>query len=164
MLRAAPLLLALSSLSLLGGAFAFEIFGGLDPCPLCLWQRWPHGAVIILALGAFLLDRSGRRTAAAVVLLAAGGVLAAGVGIAFFHVGVEQGWWPGLAACTAAPAGATVEELAQALASQPASCDQVAWSLLGLSMAAYNGLLSAGLALFALLAAGQRLTTGRRPS
>ncbi|MCZ6815061.1 MAG: disulfide bond formation protein B, partial [Alphaproteobacteria bacterium] len=25
-------------------------FGGLEPCVLCVWQRYPYGAVIILGL------------------------------------------------------------------------------------------------------------------
>ncbi|MFZ8991383.1 MAG: disulfide bond formation protein B, partial [Candidatus Puniceispirillaceae bacterium] len=38
------------STSLLGGAILFQYVGGLAPCSLCIWQRWPHLAVMILAI------------------------------------------------------------------------------------------------------------------
>ena len=44
------LLLASMSAGLLAAAFAFEIFGGLLPCKLCIWQRWPHGLIAVVAL------------------------------------------------------------------------------------------------------------------
>ena len=161
MLRTAPLLLILASAGLLAGAFAFQVFGGLDPCPLCLWQRWSHATVVPLALLALFLDRAAQHTLAGLALLATAATLAVGAGIALFHVGVEHGWWQGLAACSAVPTGPTVAELALGLNNRPAACDQVAWSLLGLSMAGYNAILSVALALCAVLAAGVRLTTGR---
>ncbi|HHI70229.1 MAG TPA: disulfide bond formation protein B, partial [Rhodobacteraceae bacterium] len=37
------LLAAGGSLALLLGAFAFQYLGGMAPCKLCIWQRWPHG-------------------------------------------------------------------------------------------------------------------------
>ena len=78
----------------------------------------------------------------------------AGAGLAGFHVGVEQHWWAGLAACEGGPAGETVAELRERLLNAPpARCDEVAWPLLGLSMAAWNGLLSLGLAGLAAVAA-----------
>ena len=43
-LRAAHLLLLLGPAALLGGAFAFQHIGGLHPCEMCIWQRWPHVA------------------------------------------------------------------------------------------------------------------------
>src|SRR6185295_8411682 len=36
---------------LLTGAFLFQYAGGLAPCEMCIWQRWPHGAAILLGLG-----------------------------------------------------------------------------------------------------------------
>ena len=46
------LIATLGSAALLGGAFAFQYIGGLAPCQLCLWQRWPHAAAILIdALG-----------------------------------------------------------------------------------------------------------------
>jgi disulfide bond formation protein DsbB len=44
------LLATLGSVALLGGAFAFQYIGGLAPCQLCLWQRWPHAAAILIGI------------------------------------------------------------------------------------------------------------------
>ena len=72
-------------------------------------------------------------------------------GIAGYHVGVEQGWWTGTAECTG-PAGEakTLEELkAQIMATPVTRCDEVAFSLFGISMAGYNLLFCLVLAGFA---------------
>jgi disulfide bond formation protein DsbB len=60
-------LAATGSAALLVGALWFQHLGGLAPCPLCLWQRWPHAIVIGLGVAALLL----RRWRGAAVLLAA---------------------------------------------------------------------------------------------
>jgi disulfide bond formation protein DsbB len=80
-----------------------------------------------------------------------------GTGIGVFHVGVEQHWWEGTAACTGSVAtgGAkTVEALRQQiLSSDVVRCDRVPWSLFGVSLAGYNVLISLALELFAAWAA-----------
>lgn len=143
-----PWLVAGSSLALLAGAFAFQHLGGLAPCVLCIWQRWPHAIAAVLALVAGLLTPAGRGGAAAAWLMVAAGVmLLAGAGIAGFHVGVEQHWWEGTAECGTTETAASVAELKARLLETPvARCDEVAWSLLGISMAGWNLLLSVGLA------------------
>ena len=81
-------------------------------------------------------------------------VFAGEAGLAFYHVGVEQHWWAGLDAC--AQAGATpgtVDELRELLLEGPPTppCDEVQWSLFGVSMAGYNMLYAgvmAGISLF----------------
>jgi disulfide bond formation protein DsbB len=131
----------LGSLALLAGALAFQYIGGLAPCPLCIDQRWPHA--IAIGLGLLLLAWPKRALAAL-----AGLVVLAGAGIAAYHVGIEQGWWPGPTTCTA-PEPATMapgELLDQILATPVVLCDQVAWSLWGISMAGWNGILSLGIA------------------
>jgi disulfide bond formation protein DsbB len=135
---------------LLAGAFAFEHIGGLLPCTLCLWQRWPHAAALALA-GAALRYPNTR-------IWPVLGALAAltTAAIAFFHVGVEMRWWEGLASCTinalAGISGGDLLSLDTNIGA-PAACDAVAWSFLGLSMAAWNGVLSLGLAAIWLRAA-----------
>ena len=49
------LLAAGGSAAILAGAFAFQYIGGLAPCQLCLWQRWPHAAAIGIGVLALLL-------------------------------------------------------------------------------------------------------------
>jgi disulfide bond formation protein DsbB len=140
-LQRAGLGAAAGSAALLLAAFAFQHLGGLAPCPLCIWQRWPHAVAVALGLG--LLAYPGRAFAALGAL-----AMLAGTAIAAYHVGIEQGWWAGPATCVAPDvAGLTPEELLERILEAPVvRCDEVAWRFLGLSMAAWNGLASAGLA------------------
>ncbi len=148
-----PLALALAGASgaLLLGALYFQYFEGLAPCPLCLYQRYAHAASLGLALGAAAAPvRVGR-----ILLGLTGLAFVAGAGIAGFHVGVEQHWWAGLEGCTGEVAsGLSLDELkAQLMDTPPARCDEIPWSFLGLSMAAWNGAVSAALAMLALIGA-----------
>ncbi|HEX2117442.1 MAG TPA: disulfide bond formation protein B [Alphaproteobacteria bacterium] len=148
--RTAAGLVVLASAAVLSSAYAFEHWGGLAPCILCWWQRYAHMGVIAIAMLALLPVGAGLR---AVLLLGAAATALAGAGIAGFHVGVEQHWWQGTAECGSTLGPATsIEEMRQRLLAQPVvRCDEVAWSLFGISMAGYNVLIS--LALAALAAA-----------
>ena len=50
---AARLAALLLPLALLGGALGSQYLGGLHPCEMCYWQRWPHAGAILLAAVAF---------------------------------------------------------------------------------------------------------------
>ena len=154
--RQYPPLVLVASIAILGGAFAFQHFGGLDPCVLCVWQRYPYGVTIAASAAAFLV--AGARGKGALLALC-GLAFLAGAGLAGFHVGVEQHWWQGTAQCAggAAPAaGAGLSDLlAQAQAGPAPRCDEVPWSLFGVSMAGYNLLLSLALAAASLYAAAR---------
>ena len=146
-----------ASTAILGSAFASQYFGGLEPCVLCLYQRVPYGAVIVLSgLG---LGLSGLAPSPKGVIAGIGGLCAVAflvnAGIATFHVGVEQHWWQGTEACGAVGTMArTIEELrAQILAAPVVRCDVVPWSLFGISMAGYNVLASLGLFVAGAIAA-----------
>lgn len=153
-------LAAAASAALLAAALAFQHVGGLAPCVLCVWQRVPYAAVAALGLAGALLHRRLPPAAAAALAAACAALFAADAAIAGFHVGVEQGWWKGTESCTAAgaPAG-DLQALRDAVFAAPvAFCDTVAWSMLGLSMAAWNGL-----AALALAAASAAVVAGWRP-
>ena len=140
------------SAALLLGALAFQYIGGLFPCPLCMWQRWPHLAAIVA--GALSLALPGRVWP----LLGALAALAT-AGVGGFHVGVEQGWWAGLDTCSGAGiVGLSTASLLDPTANvpAPARCDDIAWSLLGISMAGWNMLISLALAAVWLAAAKPR--------
>jgi disulfide bond formation protein DsbB len=153
--RAALGLVLLASIAILGAAFAFQHLGGLQPCVLCIWQRYPYGVAIAVAVIGLLL--SGRPSAMRAALVLCAAAFLVGGGIAAFHVGVEQGWWEGTASCgSTRPPSASIEELrARLMAAPVVRCDEVAWSLFGVSMAGYNVLLSIALAALALTAAAR---------
>jgi disulfide bond formation protein DsbB len=147
-----------ASAAALAAVFVFQFGFGLAPCILCLWQRLPHAIAILLSGIGVGSARSAARvrdpyraapwgTFAAIAALLLVDHLA-GTGIAAFHVGVEQHWWAGTAACTGESGGAlSADQLsAQLLGTEPARCDEIAWSLFGISLAGYNFLLSAALA------------------
>ena len=154
----ASLLLALACAAILLAALALQYVGGLPPCHLCVWQRWPYVALIALGL-------IGWRWRPQAMLGLATLVLLGGAGLAAYHVGVEQGWWSLPAGCVAGGTAQTVEDLRRMLAEAPPACDQVSFSLLGLTLAGWNFVASLVLAAFALAAAlgvGLRGRTVRR--
>ncbi len=126
-----------ASAAVLGGALVSQYWGGLIPCELCLFERWPWWAAIVIALLGLLIGRRAALPWAALLLAI---VYAVGSVFAFYHVGVEQHWFAGPSACTAAPSGAmTLEQMkAQLLATPAVMCDQVQWSLFGVSLAGWN--------------------------
>ena len=136
------------SAALLGGAFAFQYLGGLAPCKLCLWARWPHGAAIGIGLLALAL-----RGPVMPILGALAAAATAGVGV--YHTGVEQRWWQGPVTCSTGPIEGMdpAALLDQILAAPVVRCDEIAWSMAGISMASWNAILSAGLVLVWLWAA-----------
>lgn len=142
-LRVLGVLTAALGAAMLAGAFAFQYLGGLDPCVLCVYQRWPWAAAIVLGVLAAVLSR--RAGYARIALALAALAMLIGAGIAGFHVGVEQHWWAGTAECGGVTGKAqTIEELkAQLMATPVTRCDEVAWSLLGVSMAGWNLIISA---------------------
>lgn len=150
-----PLALAVASGLLLAGAYAFQYWGGLWPCELCLKQRPPHWAALALGLLAFLGVKRGQARGAAFLLALMGLILLTGAVIAAFHVGVELRWWPGPSTCSAGAIGADdPAAMAEALMAAPlVSCEQVVWSLFGISMAGYNFLFSLLLGALSLTAA-----------
>ena len=134
------------SAALLLGAFAFQHLGGLAPCPLCIWQRWPHAIAIALALAALI---AGRRAGLLYPVIAL--ILLVGAGIGAFHAGVEQGWWEGPSTCSGGDIGdlSTQDLINQIMTAEIVRCDEIPWSFLGLSMAAWNAVVSLILAAIA---------------
>jgi disulfide bond formation protein DsbB len=137
-LQQARLLALLVPAGLLGGALFSQYVGGLYPCEMCYWQRWPHGLAILLAIGA-TASRSKPATSRILVLLAAFAISISGA-IGVFHAGVELGYWEGITLCTTTGA----RSLEDILSTPLVRCDQVQWSWLGVSMAGWNAILSLG--------------------
>lgn len=137
--------LAVPSL-LLGGALASQHIGGLYPCEMCYWQRWPHDGAIAAAILAFFLRAPARTILIAIAALL---ILASGA-IGVFHAGVEYGWWQGLTTCSNTAAGGS---LADIMSAPLIRCDVPQWTLGGISLAGFNALFSiaGGLAVLAMI-------------
>jgi disulfide bond formation protein DsbB len=139
--RRFPVFVLAASALVLGGALISQYWGGLAPCELCILQRWPWVAAIVISSAAILL---GSRSALPWTALLLAAVFAVGGALAFYHVGVEQHWFAGPDACSgAATAADTVDALkARILGQMPVRCDEAAWSLWGISLAGWNLLAS----------------------
>lgn len=131
----AILLAGFGSMAVLLGAFAFQHIGGLAPCKMCLWQRWPHAAALPLAALSVAIPG-----ALLPILGLLSALITAGIGV--YHTGVERDWWEGPTSCsgTGPGLGGMSGSDLLSLDSAPAlvMCDQVSWSLIGLSMASWN--------------------------
>jgi disulfide bond formation protein DsbB len=155
-----PLVALLASAAMLAIAHAFETFGHLPPCNLCLKQRevyWVAGTVALIALALGRTPIRARIWGPPNALL--GFIFLFGAGIAFYHAGVEWQWWPGPQSCTATSGGATsagMEALLRGEKINPPACDKVLWSFLGLSMAGWNCLISAKLSFLSFWASRER--------
>jgi len=129
----------------LAGAWYMQLVWGLQPCELCLKQRWAYYAIVPLGVVIALVARGG---APRPLLLAGLGliVLAAlgNAGLGVYHSGVEWGFWPGPTECTGpignlGSAGTLLDRLDSV---KVVRCDEVQFRFLGLSLAGYSVLIS----------------------
>jgi disulfide bond formation protein DsbB len=139
--------------ALLGGAWGSQLFGGLIPCEMCHWQRWPHYAALVIALLAFVPGTPQRP----LVLLAALAIAASGV-IGVMHAGVEYHWWQGFTACTSSIDTSSGDPLAAIMKAPIVRCDAPQWSLFGISLAGFNAIISlcGAVVILALLARSRK--------
>ncbi len=141
MARNLQILALLGSVGLLLGALAFQYIGGMAPCQLCIWQRWPHLVAFLGAVGLVM-------PLSVWAVIGAGGAATSG-GIGVYHTGVERGWWQGPASCSGGGDLSQLspeELLAQIMSAPVVRCTDVPWEMAGLSMASWNAVLSFGIA------------------
>ncbi len=142
-----------AALATLAAVWAIEAWG-VTPCELCYAERYAfYAGTPLAALAAYCASSSlSRLTRALFVLLAL--IFLANVGLAVYHVGVEQHWWAGPSACTGALNGPVdVNDLMKSLnLTRVVRCDEVQMRILGLSLAGWDALASAALAAYAALA------------
>ena len=147
----ARLIAIVTPVALLGGAFISQYMGGLYPCEMCVWQRWPHAVAIIFALDASALRRRPPLSALFAALAAVAIAVSGAIGV--FHAGVEYGWWEGVTACTATVGNGSTQDVMNAIMAAPITrCDVAPWTLWGISLAGFNAIFSLGAALLIFLA------------
>ncbi|HMB10024.1 disulfide bond formation protein B [Saliniramus sp.] len=152
--RGIALAIALVSFATVAAALWFEHVAGLQPCLLCLYQRWPYYAAIPLALAITLLARQPGPARVGLALI--GLIFLAGAGLALYHVGVEMGVFIGPTGCggeAAARATDMNDFMRQLETVRVIDCSQPAWIFLGISMAGWNAVISFAIALIAFASA-----------
>jgi len=140
--RMLAFLAGMGSAAMLAGALFFQYVMGLAPCELCVEQRWPHLAAVVIGLLVLVLPR------AWVMILGAIAVATSG-GLGIYHTGVERGWWQGPTTCSGGTDISTMspeELLDHILAAPVVRCTDVAWEMFTLSMASWNAIMSFALA------------------
>lgn len=150
------------SIVALAAAFGSEAFLGLEPCVLCIYQRYPYAIVMMLsAIGYGMRNR----VKAAVSLLSLCSVtFAVNSAIAFYHTGVERKWWESHSeSCTIFHFENKGQSVLENIMSTPMGrCDEIPWQdpFIGLSMANYNVALCL---LLAVICAAAAITIARKP-
>jgi disulfide bond formation protein DsbB len=141
----------LLSIAIIGFVLFAEHVQHYAPCELCMRERLPWYFLIGLSLIGLVFPSRW-------LLVLMGVVLLVSAGLGLHHAGVEQHWWPGPAECTSGSSGAnTIDELkAMLLKEKTVQCDEIAWKFLGLSMAAYNALVSLVAGVTVLIFAARR--------
>ena len=155
-LRNWPLVAALASALMLAIAHAFETFGGLAPCTLCLRARevyWVALTVGLVGFGGGLVVKDDRIRRLASLLLAA--IFLFGVAVAIYHAGAEWKFWPGPKTCASGAISqlTSLDAVLKGDRIKAPACDEAAWVFLGLSMAGWNGLISLKLTILSVMAA-----------
>ncbi|MBO32418.1 MAG: disulfide bond formation protein B [Rhodospirillaceae bacterium] len=137
------------------GALAYALFtqyiGGLEPCILCKYQRIPYFSVILFAVLGLIFAESDQVGIARLI----GYIFLVGAGLAFYHSGVEQHWWEAATSCGGTGSmPANFQDFQNLLsAKMPKRCDEIDWTLFGLSMTVYNMTASLGLAVISFIGA-----------
>lgn len=145
-----PGFILLVTVAILSSAYSAQYIGGLRPCILCLYERIPWFITGALMLVTILMQFSGpaRRS----ILLIAALVMLAGAGLGGYHVGVEQEIFQPPTTCSATTTPNTLNELKALLqTTMPPRCDEISWSLFGISLAGFNGIASFAMFLAALI-------------
>jgi len=138
---AARLLALIVPLGLLGGALFSQYVGGLWPCEMCWWQRYPHAAAIVLAGMAYFFAADSRNARLLIALAALAIAISGAIGV--YHAGVEAHVFKGFTTCSTMASGTSPQDLLKQLMKVPLiQCDQVQWRFLGLSLAAWNAIIS----------------------
>src|SRR5206468_1031555 len=114
---AARLIALLLPIALLGGALGSQYLGGLHPCEICYWQRWPRGVAFVLALLAFTAPADSPRSRGLVMLAAAAIAVSGAIGV--YHAGVEAKIFEGFTQCTATGKGLSTADLLKQITHAP---------------------------------------------
>ena len=110
-----------------------------EPCKLCLYQRIPYFLAILLIIKIFFFKKYEKITLLILSLIFIGSTA-----LAFYHFGIEQGFFNEPLTCAAPDLSKTLskEQLMELLKQNSVSCKDVSFKILGLSLAAINTIFS----------------------
>lgn len=159
-LRAALAILVIAVLTI-AGAWFFQLVMDIQPCPMCLEERYAYYAIMPLSALVAISSRLGSPRGVLLLGLVLLWLIAlANAGFGAYHAGVEWGYWKGPSSCTGPlvnfGGGSLLDQLDKV---KVVPCDVVQWRFLGISLAGYNALIS--LLMAAIAARGVAQTAKR---
>jgi len=127
------------SIFVLISAYFVEYILGYKPCNLCLIERLPYFFAIIIILLCLTINKFYK-----IVFILLTITFAVGTILSFYHFGIEQGFFKESLVCTANNEinSLTKEDLIKELQKKVVSCKDVQFTLLGLSLAIINTIIS----------------------
>ena len=131
-------ILAIISLMIIS-ALIIQYWLGHEPCKLCLYQRIPYFLSMLLIIKILFIKKYERITLLILFL-----VFMSSATLAFYHLGIEQGFFNESLACTAPDLSQTLskEQILEQLKQNNISCKDVSFRVLGLSLSAINTIFS----------------------
>ena len=135
------IILAVISLTSIS-ALVIQYWLGHEPCKLCLYERVPYFLSILLLMKILLFKKNEKIT-----LLILSLVFVSSSALAFYHFGIEQGFFSESLVCKAEDLSKILskEQLLEQLKQNSVSCKDVSFRILGLSLAAINTVFSLSL-------------------
>ena len=131
-------ILTIISLTIIS-ALIIQYWLGHEPCKLCLYQRIPYFLAILLIIKIFFFKKYEK-----IALLILTLIFIGSAALAFYHFGIEQGFFNESLACATPDLSKTLskEQLLEQLKQNSISCKNISFRILGLSLAAINTIFS----------------------
>ena len=132
------IIFAIISLAIIS-ALIIQYWLGHEPCKLCLYERIPYFLAILLIIKILFYKKYAK-----IILLILSLVFASSTALAFYHFGIEQGFFSESLTCKAEDLSKILskELLLEQLEQKGVSCKDVSFKILGLSLAAINTIFS----------------------
>jgi disulfide bond formation protein DsbB len=138
-------------LATIAGAWGSQLIGGLVPCELCLEQRMAYYWGLPILLVVLLTWNKLPLTVWYIAMAIVAAIFVWGTYMGGYHAGVEWGFWPGPTACTGVGGPMDFNSLNNLNEAHVIGCDVVQFRFLGISLAGYNALISAGIVVLLLV-------------
>ena len=115
-------------------AYYTEIFLQYVACSLCIYQRIPFVIALVFSISAIFFAKIRQVLLPIVIIL-----FAINMGVAFYHIGVENAWFEALSSCSIELEFDTIEDLQNHMrANNQKSCSDITGRIFGISMAIAN--------------------------